>query len=72
LGASDETAKEVKIFGLSDFISGRFKTLINFMTIANWQYAGQFGNFFLSVLGTWAIMPLTHLSFMKLLQENRL
>jgi ATP-binding cassette subfamily B protein len=53
LGASDETAKEVKIFGLSDFISGRFKTLINFIaTIANWQYAGQFGNFFLSVLGT--------------------
>ncbi len=27
LGASDETAKEVKIFGLSDFIIGRFKTL---------------------------------------------
>jgi ATP-binding cassette subfamily B protein len=27
LGASDETAKEVKIFGLSDFITGRFKTL---------------------------------------------
>jgi hypothetical protein len=26
-GASDETAKEVKIFGLSDFITGRFKTL---------------------------------------------
>jgi ATP-binding cassette subfamily B protein len=24
---SDETAKEVKIFGLSDFITGRFKTL---------------------------------------------
>jgi ATP-binding cassette subfamily B protein len=53
LGASDETAKEVKIFGLSDFITGRFKHfLINFIaTIANWQYAGQFGNF-LSVLGT--------------------
>jgi ATP-binding cassette subfamily B protein len=27
LGASDETAKEVKIFGLSDFITARFKTL---------------------------------------------
>jgi ATP-binding cassette subfamily B protein len=27
LGASDETAKEVKIFGLSDFIINRFKTL---------------------------------------------
>jgi ATP-binding cassette subfamily B protein len=27
LGASDETAKEVKIFGLSDFIVNRFKTL---------------------------------------------
>jgi ATP-binding cassette subfamily B protein len=27
LGASDETAKEVKIFGLADFITARFKTL---------------------------------------------
>ncbi|TDQ06192.1 ABC transporter ATP-binding protein [Pedobacter metabolipauper] len=27
LGASDETAKEVKIFGLTDFITSRFKTL---------------------------------------------
>jgi ATP-binding cassette subfamily B protein len=27
LGASDETAKEVKVFGLSDFIINRFKTL---------------------------------------------
>jgi ATP-binding cassette subfamily B protein len=27
LGASDETAKEVKIFGLADFIINRFKTL---------------------------------------------
>ncbi|UOQ97134.1 ABC transporter ATP-binding protein/permease [Hymenobacter sp. 5317J-9] len=26
-GASDETAKEVKIFGLSDFLIGRFRTL---------------------------------------------
>lgn len=26
-GASDETAKEVKIFGLSDFLTGRFKAL---------------------------------------------
>jgi len=29
LGASDETAKEVKIFGLADFITNRFKTLSN-------------------------------------------
>jgi ATP-binding cassette, subfamily B, bacterial len=29
LGASDETAKEVKIFSLSDFIIDRFKTLSN-------------------------------------------
>ncbi|MDB5285162.1 MAG: transporter ATP-binding protein [Mucilaginibacter sp.] len=29
LGASDETAKEVKIFDLSDFIINRFKTLSN-------------------------------------------
>jgi ATP-binding cassette subfamily B protein len=44
LGASDETAKEVKIFGLSDFITGRFKTLlINFSDNSKWQYAGQFG-----------------------------
>jgi ATP-binding cassette subfamily B protein len=53
LGASDETAKEVKIFGyriLSLVVLKHF--LINFIaTIANWQYAGQFGNF-LSVLGT--------------------
>ncbi len=27
VGASDETAKEVKIFGLADFITGRFKDL---------------------------------------------
>ncbi len=27
LGASDETAKEIKIFGLADFITGRFKQL---------------------------------------------
>src|SRR6185312_12193262 len=29
LGASDETAKEVKIFGLADFIINKFKTLSN-------------------------------------------
>jgi len=29
LGASDETAKEVKIFGLSDFVIDRFSTLAN-------------------------------------------
>jgi ATP-binding cassette subfamily B protein len=27
LGASDDTAKEVKLFGLSDFLMGRFRTL---------------------------------------------
>ena len=27
LGASDDTAKEVKLFGLSDFLVGRFRTL---------------------------------------------
>jgi ATP-binding cassette subfamily B protein len=51
LGASDETAKEVKIFGyriLSLVVLKHF--LINFIA-TNWQYAGQFGNF-LSVLGT--------------------
>ncbi len=31
VGASDETAKEVKIFGLSDFLIDRFRTL-------SWQY----------------------------------
>ncbi|WP_128544685.1 ABC transporter ATP-binding protein [Larkinella soli] len=31
VGASDETAKEVKIFGLSDFLVDRFRTL-------SWQY----------------------------------
>ena len=29
IGASDETAKEVKIFGLSDFIIGKFEALAN-------------------------------------------
>ncbi|MFC3563221.1 ABC transporter ATP-binding protein [Pedobacter jamesrossensis] len=54
LGASDETAKEVKIFGLSDFIIGRFKTLSDKFYADNSKLAvrrSAWGTFF-SVLGT--------------------
>ncbi|HEY4149112.1 MAG TPA: ABC transporter ATP-binding protein, partial [Chitinophagaceae bacterium] len=39
LGASDETAKEVKLFNLSGFIIGRFKLLSNRFYIANRRLA---------------------------------
>jgi ATP-binding cassette subfamily B protein len=54
LGASDETAKEVKIFGLSDFIIARFKTLSDKFYGDNSKLAVRrslWGTFF-SVLGT--------------------
>ncbi|OAQ39817.1 ABC transporter ATP-binding protein [Pedobacter psychrophilus] len=54
LGASDETAKEVKIFGLSDFIIARFKTLSDKFYNDNSKLAVRrslWGTFF-SVLGT--------------------
>jgi len=54
LGASDETAKEVKIFGLADFIIGRFKTLSDKFYADNSKLAvrrSAWGTFF-SVLGT--------------------
>ncbi|QPH38978.1 ABC transporter ATP-binding protein [Pedobacter endophyticus] len=54
LGASDETAKEVKIFGLSDFIIARFKTLSDKFYADNSKLAVRrsgWGTFF-SVLGT--------------------
>jgi ATP-binding cassette subfamily B protein len=54
LGASDETAKEVKIFGLSDFITDRFKTLSDKFYSDNNKLAVRrslWGTFF-SVLGT--------------------
>jgi len=54
LGASDETAKEVKIFGLSDFIINRFKTLADKFYLANSKLAikrSGWGTFF-SVLGS--------------------
>ena len=54
LGASDETAKEVKIFGLSDFIITRFKTLSDKFYSDNSKLAVRrslWGTFF-SVLGT--------------------
>jgi ATP-binding cassette subfamily B protein len=73
LGASDETAKEVKIFGLSDFITGRFKTLSDKFYSDNSKLAVRRSIWELSFcIRHFAIMPLTHLSFMKLLQENRL
>lgn len=54
LGASDETAKEVKIFGLSDFIINRFKTLSGKFYKDNSKLAVRrslWGTFF-SILGT--------------------
>ncbi len=39
IGASDETAKEVKIFGLSDFLAGRFKKLSDEYYAANKRLA---------------------------------
>jgi ATP-binding cassette subfamily B protein len=54
LGASDETAKEVKIFGLADFIIGRFKTLADKFYNQNSKLAvsrSAWGTFF-SILGT--------------------
>jgi len=54
LGASDETAKEVKIFGLSDFIINRFKTLSDKFYADNSRLAvkrSAWGTFF-SVLGS--------------------
>nr|MBC7614076.1 ABC transporter ATP-binding protein [Pseudopedobacter sp.] len=54
LGASDETAKEVKIFGLSDFIIARFKTLSDKFYTDNSKLAVRrslWGTLF-SVLGT--------------------
>jgi ATP-binding cassette subfamily B protein len=54
LGASDETAKEVKIFGLADFIINRFKTLSDKFYADNTRLAVRrsvWGSFF-SVLGS--------------------
>jgi ATP-binding cassette subfamily B protein len=54
LGASDETAKEVKIFGLADFIINRFKTLSDKFYTANAKLAvrrSAWGTLF-SVLGS--------------------
>ncbi|TDG34824.1 ABC transporter ATP-binding protein [Pedobacter changchengzhani] len=54
LGASDETAKEVKIFGLADFIIARFRTLSDKFYGDNSKLAIKrsiWGTFF-SILGT--------------------
>ncbi|MET3979753.1 ATP-binding cassette subfamily B protein [Mucilaginibacter sp. UYP25] len=54
LGASDETAKEIKIFGLADFIVNRFKTLSGKFYTQNSKLAlrrSLWGTFF-SILGT--------------------
>jgi len=53
-GASNETAKEIKIFGLEDFIAGRFKTISDKYFIANQRLAlkrAAWGALF-SALGT--------------------
>jgi ATP-binding cassette subfamily B protein len=58
LGASDETAKEVKIFVI-DFISGRFKTLSDKFYSDNSKLAVRRSIWELfSVLGTLAICRL--------------
>jgi ATP-binding cassette subfamily B protein len=54
LGASDETAKELKIFNLADFVIGRFTTLSNRFYSDNSKLAvkrSAWGSFF-SVLGS--------------------
>ncbi|MDB5286658.1 MAG: putative multidrug export ATP-binding/permease protein, partial [Mucilaginibacter sp.] len=54
LGASDETAKEVKIFGLADFVINRFKTLSDKFYSDNSKLAvrrSAWGTFF-SILGS--------------------
>ncbi len=54
IGASDETAKEVKIFGLQDFISKRFERLANQYYKANRKLAlsRAFWGSTLSIIGT--------------------
>ncbi|MDX2306394.1 MAG: ABC transporter ATP-binding protein [Microscillaceae bacterium] len=54
IGASDEMAKEVKIFGLSDFITDRFKDLAHRYYLANRALAikRSIWGFFFTVLGT--------------------
>ena len=54
IGASDETAKEIKIFGLADFLAARFKTISDKYYQENKQIAVKraIWGTFLSVLGT--------------------
>jgi ATP-binding cassette subfamily B protein len=54
IGASNETAKEIKIFGLEDFIAGRFESISKRYFLANQKLAirrAAWGSFF-SSLGT--------------------
>lgn len=54
IGASNETAKEIKIFGLEDFIANRFKTISDRYFLVNQKLAlkrAGWGAFF-SALGT--------------------
>jgi len=56
VGASDVTAKEVKLFGLSDYLANRFKNLSNIYYKESKQLAKQraaWGSFF-NVIGTGA------------------
>lgn len=54
LGASDETAKEIKIFNLADFVINRFKTLSNKFYTENSKLAVRrsFWGTILSILGS--------------------
>ncbi len=54
IGASDETAKEIKLFGLSDFIATRFETLSDEFYNANRKLSVERATFggLLSAIGT--------------------
>jgi ATP-binding cassette subfamily B protein len=53
-GASDLTAKEVKLFGLADYLAGRFKSLSDIYYLASKKLAIQRANWgsFFNVIGT--------------------
>jgi ATP-binding cassette subfamily B protein len=55
-GASDVTAKEVKLFGLADYIAGRFESLSDIYYVASKKLAIQRANWgsFFNVIGTGA------------------
>ena len=63
IGASDETAKEIKIFGLQDFISERFKKVADEYYQANKKLATSraFWGSLLSSIGNFGLLWSLHL-----------